>query len=328
MDYKNYNKRVQELREAGSAKADHAEDAFSSQVLNAEYNLSFLNEIHPVIPVVEKEAKEHLNYVQSYGMNALASEHFYTRRNSLSSYMLLLTHTGEGELIYEGRKYSLREGDCALVDCEKEHFYKTVSPTGWEISLVHFYGKHLRYPMELWASYHQAVVNIKSQPLFLPVLTAIGESCRESTISNVLNIDCSLSYLVCVLITTVCQETISNYPQRIRNVCSFIDQQYGQDLSLETIAENNYISKYYLSREFRKYTGQTPMQYLKNVRLLHAKYMLLNTDLSIQDIAEKVGFAYSNYFQIVFKAEVGMTPNQYRKQQRGMTLRESETVIF
>jgi AraC-like DNA-binding protein len=64
---------------------------------------------------------------------------------------------------------------------------------------------------------------------------------------------------------------------------------------------------------FRKQTGLPPHEYIIRQRVEHAKYMLVNTDMSITGIAYKLLFSSSQYFSTVFKRFTMVTPNQYRK---------------
>ena len=163
-------------------------------------------------------------------------------------------------------------------------------------------------------TYHHPVVNVIGHPTFRSALDDLGNYCCLNTISHNLAVDCNISYLLSILINACIYQNESNYPKKIRKVCQYIDSHYMEALSLEDIALQNYISKYYLTREFKKYTGQTLIEYLRNVRLTQAKKLLLTTDLSISEISRQVGFEYANYFQNIFKKQEGVTPLHFRKQ--------------
>jgi AraC-like DNA-binding protein len=72
------------------------------------------------------------------------------------------------------------------------------------------------------------------------------------------------------------------------------------------------ISKYYLSREFKKYTGFSPNDYLIQLRVDHAKYLLLSTTLPANKISHIVGIHDMNNFNNLFKRKTGITPGKYR----------------
>lgn len=68
----------------------------------------------------------------------------------------------------------------------------------------------------------------------------------------------------------------------------------------------------YMTRIFKKYTGKTTLEYINGVRLQRAKSLLLNSDLSVAQVAYSVGFADEKYFMRLFKREESVTPTQYR----------------
>lgn len=292
------------------------DDEFSKRALDADYNLSFLSETFARMPVVSQSTKENLNYVQSYCKEAIVGPDFYTRRKNLKSYTMIYTYSGQGELMLRSKRYVLRAGDCCFLNCEEAHEYRTLSKEGWKITQVHFYGEKIHYIYGIWAAYHRPVVNVGGHPTFQSTLDALGDSCSRSTISYTLAVDCNISYLLSILVNACVYQDERNYPRRIKGICEYIDTHYGASLTLEAIAEQHFISKCYLSREFKKYTGQTLMEYLRNVRLSQAKVLLLTSELTIAEIARAVGFEYASYFQNVFKKQEGITPIQYRKQWR------------
>ncbi|NLZ69187.1 MAG: AraC family transcriptional regulator [Spirochaetales bacterium] len=93
---------------------------------------------------------------------------------------------------------------------------------------------------------------------------------------------------------------------------SFIDEHYGEEITLEDIADHVSLSKFHLSREFKKDIGLSPMSYLAERRILEAKNLLVRTDYSIADIASSVGVSSSSYFSQSFRHLTGMTPQEFR----------------
>lgn len=92
-----------------------------------------------------------------------------------------------------------------------------------------------------------------------------------------------------------------------------IRYQYNKELSLKQLAEMLNVSPRSLSRRFEKATGSTTMKYLQKQRLQVAKQMLSNSSLSIEQIAQQVGFSSASVFGRSFRAYYGKSPLQYRK---------------
>ena len=102
-------------------------------------------------------------------------------------------------------------------------------------------------------------------------------------------------------------------PSLATKVKIYIDKNYNENISLKSTAEAVNANQYYLSHIFKEETGFSPMQYVTRRRIGEAQNLLINTQLSITEIAANVGYNNSNYFQNVFKKIVGYTPGSYRK---------------
>ena len=99
----------------------------------------------------------------------------------------------------------------------------------------------------------------------------------------------------------------------ISDAARYISSNFTRELSLTQLAEKYSMSPSYFSRKFKLCTGFGYKEYLITIRILEACKLLLNTDLSITEIAEKCGFDDSNYFGDSFKKVKGISPREYRK---------------
>lgn len=94
----------------------------------------------------------------------------------------------------------------------------------------------------------------------------------------------------------------------------YIEEHFKQNISLEDVAQNCYANKYYLSHLFSESKGMSVGKYILNKKLDHAKGLLKTTDLSVLEIANKIGLNESSYFCRIFKKETGKTPLAYKKE--------------
>ncbi|MCT1902375.1 response regulator [Oceanobacillus sojae] len=101
--------------------------------------------------------------------------------------------------------------------------------------------------------------------------------------------------------------------QIVDGVRRYIDQYYGNDISLTILSELFHINSAYLSEIFKAQIGKNFSEYLTEVRMKEAKKFLKDPHLKIIDVANLVGFSSSSYFSIVFKKHVNETPANYRK---------------
>ena len=101
--------------------------------------------------------------------------------------------------------------------------------------------------------------------------------------------------------------------ETVEQICAYLSANYQQKFSLTEVAARFYISPYYLSRLFRRVTGQSIVDYINNRRIEAAQKLLESTELSISAVAEQTGFASAAHFRRVFREVMGTGPLQYRK---------------
>lgn len=100
---------------------------------------------------------------------------------------------------------------------------------------------------------------------------------------------------------------------KIREILLYINQHFRENLSLQQVADNVYLSKSYVSRLFKEQTGTDFSDYLRAIRIEKARFLLLSTDYSITQISESCGFANINTMTANFKAQYNQTPSEYKK---------------
>ena len=110
--------------------------------------------------------------------------------------------------------------------------------------------------------------------------------------------------------------TTQDIPPLILKIIDYLNEYYGEKITLETLSQEFFIAKPTLLYNFKKYTGCSPIDFLVNVRLTKAKQLLLNSRKSVGEIAELCGFSSSNYFGLIFKQKENISPTYYRKYQR------------
>lgn len=99
----------------------------------------------------------------------------------------------------------------------------------------------------------------------------------------------------------------------IERLIKYINSNFGQKLTLSFLADYIHLSREYLSRYFKQYTGKNLSEYLLEVRMSHAKELLEIREYSISDICAYCGYPTLSNFQRAFKNYTGLSPSQYRK---------------
>lgn len=101
----------------------------------------------------------------------------------------------------------------------------------------------------------------------------------------------------------------------IYEICAEMHKNYRKNLSVDSYAAMAHFSTDWFTHLFKKTVGVSPQRYLQNIRLQKSRTLLQETDLSVKEIAEMVGFCDDNYFSRFFKKETGKTPRVFRETQ-------------
>ena len=96
-------------------------------------------------------------------------------------------------------------------------------------------------------------------------------------------------------------------------VKKYVEEHYGENLSLEVIAAYVHLHPAYLSKVFKENEDQNLSGYITNVRMEKAAQLLLEPELKVHDVMEKVGYQKSQYFSKLFREKYGVTPVEYKK---------------
>jgi Response regulator containing CheY-like receiver domain and AraC-type DNA-binding domain len=99
----------------------------------------------------------------------------------------------------------------------------------------------------------------------------------------------------------------------VQNIKDIINKNYTDiNLSLVTIADTLRMSSDYIGKVFREYTSCSVSDFISNIRLEKSRELIINSDSSINEIAQKVGFCNTKYFFTIFKKRFGVTPGDFR----------------
>ena len=98
-----------------------------------------------------------------------------------------------------------------------------------------------------------------------------------------------------------------------KEMVSFICRHYGEPLSLEAIAAAGHVSRSKCCQIFRKYVGQSPVEFLNAYRLKVGRNLLRDTERNVTEVATVCGFSHLSYFSRQFAAAYGRTPREYRR---------------
>jgi len=261
-------------------------------------------------------ARSSLLYLQEIGGGKTLPAHT-SEQGNMQSWLFFVVRKGSGSFSYRGKKYALREGSCAFIDCGKPYTY-SMDTDDWEICWVCFSGQPV---MPVYDKYCEQ----GGRPVFMPGdltgicgiwsnLMAIAESSDSLT-------DMKINAYLSDLLAFVMDEAL--LPEKgkritkgvsVEAVREYIDQNYASPIDLDDLAERFGIDKGYLSKSFKKQVGQSIIEYTRVARINKAKELLRFTDQTLDEIGKAVGITPGRYLSEVFKAVEGVIPSDYRKQ--------------
>lgn len=261
-------------------------------------------------------AKANLVHLQETGTLQARQPHV-SRRNDLSSYLFFLVKRGAGTLKYHGQSVALSAGDCVFIDCKSGYSHST-SQHLWTLQWVHFSGPTL-------PGIYQKYLERGGPSVFHPATLSAFEGAldRLYTIAGAadylrdMHINEELTRLLTLLMAESWHpEGISNTTakkQSLLSVRDYLDQNFAQKITLDHLAEEFFMNKYYLSHLFKEQFGLTVVEYLSNIRITHAKQLLRFSSLTAEAVGIACGMPDANYFSRVFRKLEGISPSEYRR---------------
>lgn len=259
-------------------------------------------------------AKSTFLYVQETGiMNTIGQCH--TNRENLDSLLFVVVLEGKGYLTYKERKFNVSEGCCFFIDCLDTHCYESDPNDPWKILWVHFNGPTAR---GYYSCFEETFVNVIKPNNIYPfknILERIIDINHKSDAYTEIKTSQLLTDLLTLTLTF--KNNDMDYTikasKSLSEVKEYLDNHFTEEIYLETLCDLFCMSKFYLTKEFKKAYGVTISKYVISRRIKYAKELLRFTDKPIDKISEICGFYDTSYFNKQFKTAEDITPFKYRK---------------
>lgn len=261
-------------------------------------------------------AKDALVYLQEVGELTALKDHSSCRKD-LNSLLFFVVKDGAGEVEYGGEVHQLTAGDCVWIDCRQPYCHRSSSDRLWTLEWVHFYGKSVEAVYEKYLERGgKNVFHTEKMTGYTHLLEAVQVMADSEDYIRDMRINEYLQKLLTLLMEETyrpVQESSSAKQENIQKVRDYLEAHYEERITLEGLAKQFYINKFYLTKLFKQTYGVTVNSYLMQIRITRAKQLLRFTDLSIELIGEKCGISDPNYFSRAFKKMEGLTPGRYRR---------------
>jgi len=236
--------------------------------------------------------------------------------------------SGKRRYLMEDTIYDVQPGDLVLVPSEQLHRTTSESSEGYHRYVVYFDVRQARMLEALVGKeslkklMHSGCLQLP-EPVVQELRKLFEILAEELTSPGEYTYSIATHLLQGILLTALRYgkskgSTSGAMANRMQKVTNYITKHYAQPITLKDAAQLVCMEKTYFSRCFRKLTGFGFWEYLTQRRLLEAKRLLRETQLSVGQIAEACGFSGGNYFGDVFQRTFGMPPTSYRKMQQNI----------
>lgn len=225
---------------------------------------------------------------------------------------ILYCISGSGVVKCETNEYPFEKGDLCIINSNALHALQTADEVVYYCLIADrgFCADNGIPTDEI--CFRTIVQDARANQFFTQVIDAYEDAgaCRNAKIR----------YAVLGLLIYLREHGILNHPatidnagtisiDRVKRCMAYIDQHLSQALTLDEMAAHIGVSKYYLSREFKRVTGQTVFTYLNMVRCKEAKRLILD-GMSVSAAAVSCGFENLSYFTRVYKRYIGQPPSK------------------
>ena len=231
--------------------------------------------------------------------------------------------SGSGEQIIGERNWHVSEGDLMICNCGVVHGENPLSVSNFKTYCFNFTNVRLNGVPE------NCLIAGGDQPI-LPAGERKGEIGRIVETMHSLygqpGMEDACQLLAASFLALVCQmnlerrqdtdESAAKNGLIISCIEQYINRNYKETITLDSVAEQFHISRYYLSHLFRKETDFTFLSYLTQCRMRAAKKLLKDHRYKIYEVAEMVGYKDITYFSVTFKKFVGVSPSEYQDRYR------------
>ncbi len=221
-----------------------------------------------------------------------------------SYYLLHLIEKGRGYIERNGEKHFLEAGEAFLIVPDEITLYCSDKDTPWEYSWIAFGGPFAKELLQR--------VNAK---LFMRYQKG-GLISLKNAFFDKINDSFSCLHVLFEVLNAVKSTAKKTMESPVETAISYLENHYFREIDVASLAAQLGFSRAYFTSLFLRQTGDSPYRYLTKIRIEKAKEFLKHSENTIENVAYLVGFASLQRFSDAFKSHVGVSPLQYRKENK------------
>lgn len=261
---------------------------------------------------VSRFAANNLYYCKRIGDYQCSDAYEVDRRSpekAREMYHIFFILSGQLHVDYRGHSFVAPQGSVVVLDCRLPHRYYCKNKVNF-IWLDIDGGATAAY-VKLLIARNVPMFQLPNFNRLVNRMMLIGHEMEEQTADE--HINSSFWHGLFAMLASTADRQNADARSRVTDYAvQYIQQNFAKKLTLEELAAQCGISVYHFIRLFKQAQNCTPHEYIVGVRLRQGIHLLLTTTLPVSEIAVSVGFHSSAHFSSCFKANYGMTPQQYR----------------
>lgn len=236
--------------------------------------------------------------------------------------MFIYMYSDGGSIVCSEKSYPIQKGVLCFVGAGKYHYTIPNLPESYDRSKLFVSSDELDKISEVLpvasnnfssGSFIYASIDETQRSKIEDIFQKIKEHEHDETYGKWILISCVIELLV--FLNKYSIENTTPAIGVISRAVEYINANIEKNITIDKICSQIHMSKYHFCRQFKKATGTTVMNYILKTRIVMAKNILSNENISITEISNRCGFSSVSYFSRVFKEETGVSPLNYKKVQ-------------
>ena len=281
---------------------DSAEQTLGIQILNLGHYLHPANAIYPDVQHPDSHYFE------------------WEKGRRLTEYQILYIAKGQGTFEASGLPPQVVEaGTVLLLYPTIWHRYKPTENTGWEEYWIGFKGSYAEFLLEQECfNQHKPVIDVGLNPEFIATFSKLIEIVEVKQQSHKKLESFILLQLLGIVYTAtlISNQKNTRSEKIIEDIIKEINKNWQNGLNLEALAKQFNLSYVWFRKMFKAVTGTSPNQYILMLKLRKSEQMILETTLTLAEIAYQCGFESEFYFSRIFKQKMAINASDLRKKKR------------
>ncbi|MBZ4644560.1 MAG: transcriptional regulator, AraC family [Clostridia bacterium] len=250
------------------------------------------------------------------GVGCWYSQEDVIRSDGYPNFQWIQCHRGEGELVLEGKTYTVKEQQGMFLYPNEPHQYYAVKKP-WEVDWITFGGSQVESFVRTMGIHQSGVYSVVNGGSILSKMRkALSTVQSDNTLKG---LECSaIVYDLLIdlfkFISKNHDDSVQHQYSRLQPVFEYVENNYYKVITLNDLAAAINVTPQYLCFLFKKIMNMRPFEYINNVRINKSKDLLMGKpELEIGDISRLVGYDDVSYFCAVFKKIEGVSPGNFKK---------------